>query len=75
MTRLAAGRLNGVAPNADLYLVKFKGQYMTNAGEPKNSVHNYLSLEWFVGKIENHIETRRNENPNAKFVINWSGGK
>jgi hypothetical protein len=75
MAALAGGRLNGVAPNADLFLVKTKGQWRNNSGRQMNSHHTYDSIRTFLAKVEDHINSRRDENPQPKFVINWSGGK
>jgi hypothetical protein len=78
MATIAAGKLNGIAPNADLYLMKIKGQW--NSGriphEPDKSVkiHAAALVEAF-DETKRDVQARLALNKNAKSVINMSWGK
>jgi hypothetical protein len=78
MATIAAGKLNGIAPNADLYPMKIKGQW--NSGriphEPDKSVkiHAAALVEAF-DETKRDVQARLALNKNAKSVINMSWGK
>jgi hypothetical protein len=78
MATIAAGKLNGIAPNADLYLMKIKGQW--NSGrtphEPDKSVKIHAAaLGEALEEIKRDVHARLDVNKNAKSVINMSWGK
>jgi hypothetical protein len=75
MARLATGRQIGVAPNADLYLIKIKGQYRKRNGGIGTTSFNPLSMRWFLSAFTENIEARLPEHPGKKIVINMSWGK
>jgi hypothetical protein len=80
MATIAAGKTHGIAPNANLYLLKTKGQWnrlspdvlpvpdMTYAIQPK-------ALTQVLGEIRRHIRRRLETDATAKSVINMSWGK
>jgi len=77
MATIAAGKIHGVAPNADLYLVKTKGQIKdkTNPRILRHSPLNYNAALFFLNAVKSHIKTRLAKDKNAKSVINLSWGK
>jgi hypothetical protein len=75
MARLAAGRNLGVAPNADLYLIKTKGQYTRKDGRVGTTTFNPLSMQHFLNAVTENIEGKLPEQPGDKIVINMSWGK
>jgi hypothetical protein len=81
MASLAGGSTTGVAPKANLYLVKVKGQYRhtgTSAGV-STSFHNKASIEYWSQHVQSHIESRKasrkNGDPEIRSVVNMSSGK
>lgn len=85
MASIAGGKSFGVVPNADLFLVKYKGHYnkgptrgLNNQDIPSNDAAlkvQPVALFFCLGKIRGHIEKRLKIDPNAKSVINMSWGK
>ncbi len=76
MASLAGGRVTGVAPNADLFLVKTKAQFRRGAGDGmSNGPITYSAMSFFLNGIMEHIDGKLKKNPNAKSVINLSGGR
>ncbi|KAI4941965.1 hypothetical protein J4E91_010515 [Alternaria rosae] len=76
MATIAAGKIHGVAPNADLYLVKTKGQIKdkTNPQVLRHSPLNYNAALFFLNAVKSHIKARLAKDQNAKSVINLSWG-
>ncbi|KAI8942389.1 hypothetical protein NX059_000463 [Plenodomus lindquistii] len=76
MAGLAGGRVDGVAPNADLCLVKTKGHIRHTSDSTRLSVsgHRSGSVSYFLEQVRYHIEARLRENPQARSVINMSWG-
>ncbi|USP82274.1 subtilisin-like protein [Curvularia clavata] len=79
MASLAGGAITGVAPRADLHLVKVKGEYYHNSGGGKStSFHTVQSIQYFTEHIKSHIfqrkRARRNGDPELRSVINMSSG-
>jgi hypothetical protein len=78
MATIAAGKTHGVAPNANLYLLKTKGQWNTGRLPREDDKNVGLRPKAFVvvlEKIRNHVETRLTTDKNAKSVINMSWGR
>jgi hypothetical protein len=85
MAVIAGGKVHGVAPNANLFLVKYKGQF--NRGNPRNDVNNlnpgkelnHSVLPGAVARclniVRQDIARRLQTDPMAKSVINMSWGK
>jgi transposase len=84
MASLVAGKNNGIAPNADLYLVKTKTRFtgwvqpgVENTGPPQTphlSTLNYEAMEYYLNLVEEHVTERLAKDPTAKSVINMSRG-
>jgi hypothetical protein len=85
MASIAAGKRTGIAPNADLFLVKTKGHW--NPGTERENQEGRVvrsedkalnvqprALEDIVLRIRSHIEERLKSDPSAKSVINMSWG-
>jgi hypothetical protein len=82
MAILAGGVNTGVAPKADLYLLKVKGNYhhTDNLENHSKSFHTVRSCQYWSNHVQNHIEERKNARrqnggPEVKSVINMSWGK
>lgn len=79
MAIIAAGRMRGVAPNADLFLLKIKGQYNLGKVDPPSQDKTYvLQLRAVVRAfqvVRNHVHRRLAADANAKSVINMSWGE
>jgi hypothetical protein len=77
MASIAAGRIHGIARNADLYLLKTKGQW--DAGPPSREITNGpiepAAMASVLGEVRRHVESRLATNPRAKSVINMSFGE
>ncbi|KAH7073921.1 peptidase S8/S53 domain-containing protein [Paraphoma chrysanthemicola] len=77
MATIAAGKGYGVAPKADLYLLKRNGEW--NKGTESNKPdENYATqppaLAAVFDTIESHVRSRLRANSRAKSVINMSWG-
>lgn len=75
MATIAAGNIYGIAPNADLHLVRTKGQIRTGGKENgywRSPALNYLSTLHFIDHIIGHINAR---GESAKSVVNMSWGR
>jgi hypothetical protein len=77
MAIIAGGITNGVAPRANLYLMKIKGQWNSGISPAPNKNGRILprALNTVFDEIRRHVGQRRQANPRAKSVINLSGGK
>ena len=86
MATLAGGLNHGMAPRANMYLIKAKGQYRYNKKDPRtgqplgdnpdhNMPYNTAALLVAFNQIRAHIADRISKNPDAKSVINLSWGK
>jgi hypothetical protein len=78
MATIAAGKTHGIAPNANLYLLKTKGQWNTGKSEgeaDKNASLQPKALSKVMQKIREHIQDRLDADKDAKSVINMSWGK
>jgi len=76
MASLAGGRDHGIAPNADLFLVKAKGAVRKNDGIGiATTAYNYESINWFLNGVEASIQARVGKDPAAKSVVSLSSGK
>jgi hypothetical protein len=79
MAIIAAGKSHGIAPNADLYLVKTKNGYQANNSSTDGAIKTYglqpLALDWAFNTVKRHIIQRKKENSESKSVINLSWGK
>lgn len=76
MAIIAGGIINGVAPRANLYLMKIKGQW--NNGESPTNMNGRIlprALDTVFDEIRRHVGQRLQANPRAKSVINLSGGE
>lgn len=83
MACIAAGKKTGVAPNADLFLAKSKGNFdfeerdgqgQTVRSEARAFVMQPPALRNILDTIRDHIEQRLKSDPDAKSVINMSWG-
>jgi hypothetical protein len=77
MATIAAGVERGIAPKADLCLVKIKNT-MKSKFDPNVSYTlpiTTLALAWFIDAVIKDIEDRTSQNPGARSVINMSWGK
>lgn len=81
MAAIAGGRINGVAPRANLYLMKIKGHY-NNGDKPRPDRNPIKSARIFpralaavFDEIRRDVLARRLLDPRAKSVINMSWGK
>ncbi|EAT86668.2 hypothetical protein SNOG_05604 [Parastagonospora nodorum SN15] len=77
MATIAGGKLDGISPNANLYLVKIMGQW--NAGtsstaQEKPGRIQPAALRVAFDEVRRHVEARRSVDPNTKSVINMSWG-
>jgi hypothetical protein len=75
---VAAGRIHGIAPNANLYLLKHEGDW--NAGKtPHEKIRSGKIQQGAVAEVldvvRRHIEARLMADSGAKSVINISWGK
>lgn len=77
MASIAAGKRIGVAPNADLYLLKPKGLYNTGAVGDKDRDYGYTAqaIDAVLTEIRLDILQRTANDPECKSVINISFGK
>lgn len=82
MAVIAAGREHGVAPNADLYLVRTKGRYnrdSTDETDPGAQDRSWplqaIAVNSALDHVRNDIESRLSANPSAKSVVNMSWGE
>jgi hypothetical protein len=75
MSVLAAGKTYGIAPNANLFLVKTKAGYRKHNGELGMAGVQPIALHWIFRTVKVHIEARLGRNENARSVINMSWGK
>jgi hypothetical protein len=78
MASIAAGILDGVAPRANLFLAKGKGQWNTgkdNQHAYQNGPYRPNALNTVFKEIRSHIKRKRDAEPNAKSVVNMSWGK
>jgi len=80
MATIAAGKQNGIAPKADLFLLKTKGQWNRpdSTSQPAVTEKNYavqpLALLKALNTIRLDVETRLEEDKTAKSVVNLSSG-
>jgi hypothetical protein len=77
MATIAAGKVEGVAPNANLHLIKAKGSYLKDASDPDNFTpyaYQPSAIALALTKIRADVQRRLNADPNAKSVINMSFG-
>jgi subtilisin family serine protease len=78
MATIAGGKIHGVAPNANLYLLKVKGQWNKGSGsdadEKSGSVQPKALMTTF-GVIRDHVRDRLIADAETKSVINMSWGK
>jgi hypothetical protein len=72
MATIAAGVERGIAPKADLCLVKIK-KFDPNVSYTLPITT--LALAWFIDAVIKDIEDRTSQNPGARSVINMSWGK
>jgi subtilisin family serine protease len=77
MATIAAGKQLGIAPNADLYLIKAKGNWAKDAETAGYQSFGYqvTAISEALDQIRLHIQTRLNSDRSAKSVINMSWGK
>jgi hypothetical protein len=78
MATIAGGKAHGIAPNANLYLLKIKGQWNKGSGLPEDEKNGSVQPKALVktfGVIRNHVRNRLATNANARSVINMSWGK
>jgi subtilisin family serine protease len=77
MATIAAGKIHGVAPNANLYLMKILGQWNLGTSTTRPN-QNYAvqpkALLKVLDEIQQHVESRLGSNQDAKSVINMSWG-
>jgi hypothetical protein len=68
--------IHGVAPNANLHLLKMKGQF--NSGDPGAPDKTYAlqvqSILSVFNEVRRHVIARLDTDPDAKSVINMSWG-
>jgi hypothetical protein len=75
MAAIAGGRLHGVAPNADMFLMKTKTHYHHTYGSGTSSTSlTYPALDYSLNVVEQHINDRLAQDPKSKSVINMSFG-
>jgi subtilisin family serine protease len=80
MATIAAGKTLGVAPNANLYLMKTKGQWnrASSTSSPVSDMTLSLqnrALRRIFAEIREHVRQRLEKSNTAKSVINMSWGK
>ena len=81
MATIAAGRINGIARNADLVLLKSQAEYNYNIeeGDPTPLVggpdKSYKFLPGALERCFSEIRRRVEEDPNGRHVVNMSWGK
>jgi subtilisin family serine protease len=79
MAIIAAGKKVGVAPNANLYLVKAKGAWARDANDPTDDflIYRYQiqAVDLALDRVRSEIQARLNTDSNAKSVVNMSWGK
>jgi hypothetical protein len=79
MAIVAAGRTHGIAPNANLFLLKIKGQYNLGKTDPPSQDKTYVlqirALTRAFQEIRLHVNRRVTADANAKSVINMSWGE
>lgn len=78
MATIAAGILDGVAPRANLFLAKEKGQWNTgkdNKQAYQTGPYRPNALNTVFKEIRSHIKRRCDADPNAQSVVNMSWGK
>lgn len=79
MATVAAGKLNGIAPNADLYLMKIQGQWNSGRTAPSDKdkagkIH-ARALVTVFDEIQRDVIARLDANKDTKSVINISWGE
>ncbi|KAH7089519.1 peptidase S8/S53 domain-containing protein [Paraphoma chrysanthemicola] len=79
MASIAAGRDDGIAPQANLYLLKMKGTWNTgNANSANNRDRSYATqpdaLAQVLDRVRLHVRNRLIADPDTKSVINMSWG-
>ncbi len=77
MATIAGGKNYGIAPNADLYLLKTKNQYRST-GEERFTKHAGIqpaAIQDIFREIEANISSRLRNVPTAKSVISMSWGE
>lgn len=76
---MAAGKTYGIAPNADLFLVKIRNGCKNKFWDENRQTHLAAlqpeALDWVIQKVQAHILRRLSANSNARSVINMSWGK
>lgn len=79
MAIIAAGRIHGVAPSANLHLIKAKRTYLTDANDAADNfkiyVYQIAAVDQALTRIRSEIQARLNVDSAAKSVINMSWGK
>jgi hypothetical protein len=78
MATIAAGKLDGIAPNANLHLLKIQGLW--NSGETprkpdKSGKIQPMAVLSAFDEVRRHVGARRSADPNTKSVINMSWGR
>lgn len=64
MSVIAAGKSYGIAPKADLFLMKIKnGYYINNDAGISVASLQPLALEWCLQRVRQHIEGSWTETP------------
>jgi hypothetical protein len=77
MATVAAGKLDGIAPNANLYLIKIQGQWNSGRTPPEADKSGKIqpkALGIAFDEIRRHVAARRSADPGTKSVINISWG-
>ncbi|KAF2878051.1 peptidase S8/S53 domain-containing protein [Massariosphaeria phaeospora] len=79
MAVIAGGKILGIAPNTDLYLVKTKNRYRNSQFAFNGMVHTGPvtpgALQWVLNTVQDHILQRLDKNDRARSVINMSWGR
>jgi hypothetical protein len=78
MAIVAAGKKQGIAPNANLYLIKAKGSWLKDANGPADNFAIYAyqiqAVAFALTKVRSEIQRKINTDPSARSVINMSWG-
>ncbi|KAF2676630.1 subtilisin-like protein [Lentithecium fluviatile CBS 122367] len=77
MAVIAAGKLRGIAPNANLFLAKTKNKYRQSADPSRSSTAPVRpkALDFVLREVKQHISNRMAQDPLARSVINMSWGQ
>lgn len=76
MAIITGGRTLGIAPKANLFLIKAKGSFILKPGDPfKTLGYQFPAIEHVLTNLRHIINSKRAEDSDAKSVVQMSWGK